>query len=339
MNKPFFTLITPVYNIERLISKTIDSALEQTFSDWEMILIDDGSPDNAGNICDEYSRRDSRIKVIHKANAGLAAARNTGIDASNGEYFWIYEGSDLFVDSHTLQQVHDDIKGQEIDIYFARLQDMMEKGWKVTSVQDNYCIDGVWEGDGRSLFIRLYDHDDILALSSPVNKVFRTAFVKDNCLRFYEGIYHDDDEWIPRAITLSKKCLFTDRIIYNALTWDGCFGGMVSDASRVKKACDKMLIAEHCCNDIDKRFTERGTEFKKKYYEYYVRMYLDGVAALNEVHDLKMKGKIINSIKEHKNVWHYMGECFSRNLRALSTLSKIIGLDGATKVVCRRYQK
>ena len=156
MNTPFLTLITPVYNIERLISHTIDSALEQTFTDWEMILIDDGSPDHAGEICDEYASRDSRIKVVHKKNAGLAAARNTGIENAKGKYFWIYEGSDLFYSKDTLQDIYQDLVNEEVDIYFGLLQDMMEKGWEVTNVQNKYCVDGFWNEDGRNLFIKLY---------------------------------------------------------------------------------------------------------------------------------------------------------------------------------------
>ena len=337
MSQPFFTLITPVYNIERLISKTIESALEQTFTDWEMILVDDGSPDDAGKICDDYKEKDPRIKVVHKKNAGLAAARNTGIENASGKYFWIYEGSDLFFDRDTLRNVHDDLVKNDVDIYFARLQDMMEKGWEVTNVQKEYCVNGFREGDGRSLFLTLYDNDDVLALSSPVNKVFRTEFVKNEKLRFYEGIYHDDDEWIPRAIVLSKRCLFTDRIVYNALTWDGCLGGAVSEKSLTRKACDKMLIAEHCCKDIDERFPQKGTEFKKKYYEYYVRMYIDGIAALNKVKDPSYREKIECCAKEHKDVWRYMGSCNSGNLRILSLISKLIGSKLARKMRIKRY--
>ena len=171
MKQPFISLITPVYNIERLISKTIESALEQTFTDWEMILVDDGSPDNAGKICDEYAKKDSRISVIHKKNEGLAAARNTGISACCGRYFLIFEGSDLLFNEYTLEEIYQDLLNSPVDIYFARLRDMMEKDWKVTGIQSEYCVDGLFESGGQNLFIKLYNNRDILALSSPVNKI------------------------------------------------------------------------------------------------------------------------------------------------------------------------
>ena len=337
MKQPFFSLITPVYNIERLLGITVQSALEQTFTDWEMVLIDDGSPDNAGALCDEYAKQDSRIKVVHKQNEGLAAARNTGIENANGKYFIILEGSDRFFDKNTLQKVYDYLNENPVDIYFAKLRDVLEIGLVATNVQDDYCVNGEFAG-GKDLFIKLFDNDEILALSAPVNKVYRTSFVKDNNLYFYKGIYHDDDEWIPRAIALSNKCYFTNEIMYDALTWDGCLGGAVSDKSLTRKACDKMLIAEHCCKKIDEIFEEQGTEFKEKYYEYYVRMYFDGIVSLNKVKEGECRAKIQASIKEHKGVFIYARRCKARNLRLLAIVRKIFGLAVAKKLILRRYR-
>jgi glycosyltransferase involved in cell wall biosynthesis len=86
------SIIVPVYKAEKYISKCIESLVVQTIKDIEIILVDDGSPDNSGKICDEYSYKDNRIKVVHKVNGGVSSARNNGIKASIGEYI-------LFVDS------------------------------------------------------------------------------------------------------------------------------------------------------------------------------------------------------------------------------------------------
>ena len=83
---PKISIISPVYNAERYIVKCLDSILVQTFQDWELILVDDGSSDKSGVICDEYAARDSRVIVIHKENGGVGAARQTGLDAVTGEY-------------------------------------------------------------------------------------------------------------------------------------------------------------------------------------------------------------------------------------------------------------
>ena len=118
---PQISVIVPVYNVEQYLKRCVDSILEQTFTDFELILVDDGSPDNCGAICDEYAQKDSRIHVIHQKNGGLSAARNAGID-------WVFANSDsqwlTFVDSD------DWIHPQMMEI----LLDMVQSSGKKISV-------------------------------------------------------------------------------------------------------------------------------------------------------------------------------------------------------------
>ncbi|MDT6770440.1 glycosyltransferase, partial [Enterococcus faecium] len=79
------SIIVPVYKVEKYLRKCVDSILAQTFTDFEVILVDDGSPDNSGKICDEYAEKDNRVRVIHKENGGLSSARNAGIDVARGK--------------------------------------------------------------------------------------------------------------------------------------------------------------------------------------------------------------------------------------------------------------
>ena len=91
------SVIVPIYNVENYIHRCIDSILAQTFTDFELILVDDGSPDNCGKICDEYAKKDSRINVIHKENGGLSSARNAGLDIASGDYI-VFVDSDDYVE-------------------------------------------------------------------------------------------------------------------------------------------------------------------------------------------------------------------------------------------------
>ena len=91
-NTPKVSIIVPVYNAEKYLHRCVDSILAQTFTDWELLLIDDGSPDRSGEICDGYAMKDARIRVIHKENGGVSSARNVGLDATKGK--WV-----VFVDS------------------------------------------------------------------------------------------------------------------------------------------------------------------------------------------------------------------------------------------------
>ena len=92
-----FSVIVPIYNIEKYIRRCIDSVLEQSFTHYELILIDDGSPDNCGAICDEYAKKDARIKVIHKQNGGLVSARQAGIKKACGDYIFHLDGDDAIL--------------------------------------------------------------------------------------------------------------------------------------------------------------------------------------------------------------------------------------------------
>ncbi len=338
MSKPFFSLVTPVYNIERLLPKTIDSALLQTFKDWEMVLVDDGSPDNAGKICDEYALKDKRIKVIHKKNEGLAEARNSGIKEITGKYFIILEGSDVFPDKNTLKEIYNDLINNDVDIYFGLLQDVLEKGNEIVNVQKKYSVSGLFLDGGKKLFERLYDNNEILALSSPVNKVFKTNFVVKNNLWFCKGIYHDDDEWLPRTIVLSNKSFFTDKIIYNAMTWDGCLGQNFSEKGVTKKSCDKMFLAKRCIDDIDIRFPSHE-EFKPKFYEYYIRIYMSGILDLSYIKDKDFIEQINQSIAKNKSVLNVANKTKSKNLKILYYIYKFLGINVAKKFILKRYSK
>ena len=91
---PSISVIVPIYKVEQYLSRCIDSILSQSFKDFELILVDDGSPDNCGTICDNYAARDSRITVIHKANEKLCAARNSGMDIAQGDWLAFIDSDD-----------------------------------------------------------------------------------------------------------------------------------------------------------------------------------------------------------------------------------------------------
>lgn len=111
-----FSIIIPCYNIEKYISKTLESVLKQTFQDFEIILINDGSKDNTGKILDDYSKKDKRIKVIHKGNEGVSEARNVGIRNATGEYIYFLDGDDL-IENTLLERANEVFKNDKIEIF------------------------------------------------------------------------------------------------------------------------------------------------------------------------------------------------------------------------------
>ena len=118
MSSTKVSIISPVYNAEKYIRRCLDSIVAQTLTDWEVVLVDDGSTDKSGDICDEYAQADARIKVIHKNNGGVAAARQTGVSAATGEYL-IHADPDDYVEPEMLEEMVAEIQRQGVDILVA----------------------------------------------------------------------------------------------------------------------------------------------------------------------------------------------------------------------------
>lgn len=141
-----FSIIVPVYKVEKYLPACIESVLNQTFSDFELILVDDGSPDKCGEICESYKAKDNRIKVIHKPNGGLASARRAGIQACGGDYVFNLDSDDL-IESDTLEYAAKTISDTNCDIVSFSYR------WVKNGRTVNITNDGLNEG--------LYTENDI----------------------------------------------------------------------------------------------------------------------------------------------------------------------------------
>ncbi|MBM7710553.1 glycosyltransferase family 2 protein [Enterococcus xiangfangensis] len=117
------SIIVPVYNVEKYLKKCVDSILAQTFTDFELILVDDGSPDNSGAICDQYAEQDSRVKVIHKENGGLSDARNAGIEVAKGKYLGFID-SDDYIAEDMYELLYNNIIREKADLSICGIYDV-----------------------------------------------------------------------------------------------------------------------------------------------------------------------------------------------------------------------
>lgn len=156
-----FSIIVPVYNVETYLRECVESVLSQDFQDYELLLIDDGSPDACPTICDEYAEKDARVKVVHKANGGLVSARKTGAELAQGEYVLNLDGDDWFADGF-LRTINDAIlksdgadvigfgytekKGSEEKIVRHKLSEGVYAGEKLEEVREIYLYDKYQKG-------------------------------------------------------------------------------------------------------------------------------------------------------------------------------------------------
>lgn len=213
MNNPFFSVIIPVYKVEKYLHQCVDSILSQSFLDFEIILVDDGSPDGCPAICDAYARRDQRIRVIHQKNGGVSSARNAGLMAANGTYI-IFLDSDDYHLSNSLEQLYNNIISDLPDICCFGVQQEVVGGIR-NHVSKNYSgvlTDELLLSVAYAGFVR--SNIAMIDVSS-FNKAYKAAIVKqarlsfDTTLRLAEDITFNV-QYLCNCTTV--KCI--DSILY-----------------------------------------------------------------------------------------------------------------------------
>jgi len=199
----FFSLIIPVYNVEKYLAECLDSCINQTFKDIEIICINDCSPDNSDLILNKYAKKDSRIKIItHEKNKGLGGARNTGIAVATGKYSWFID-SDDYIFLNACEILNDIIEQFNADIIRF---DRIEYSYDIFTKKKSILIQQPYSWELNKLFTKA----DYTKLEMPeISACFfisSTSLIKT--LKFREGVSHEDNDFTP--IIFSKaKTIFT----------------------------------------------------------------------------------------------------------------------------------
>lgn len=150
MNSPKISIIVPVYNVEKYLDRCMQSLVNQTLKDIEIILVDDGSPDNCPQMCDEYAQKDNRIKVIHKQNAGLGYARNSGLEIATGKYV-AFVDSDDYVDTSMYEALYKRAETINVDVVYCGFNTEVSKNkWRESKEVNK---DQLWEGNNVKEFM------------------------------------------------------------------------------------------------------------------------------------------------------------------------------------------
>lgn len=202
------SIIIPVYKVEKYLNQCIDSVLNQTYKNIEILLIDDGSPDRCPAICDEYASKDNRIKVIHKENGGLSEARNCGIRRTAGEYILFLDSDDYWEDANFLEDIFEK-NNNNADIiifgfkkYFERSNQFVDK--KRMDVKDT--------SDKNILLKSLINTNCFKACAW--DKAVKRKLIVDNNMNFPIGLYSEDIEWCSNLILHSQSVAIHNKNVY-----------------------------------------------------------------------------------------------------------------------------
>lgn len=197
---PLITVIIPVYKVEEYLNICVDSIIYQSYLNLEILLVDDGSPDNCPKICDEYERKDKRIHVIHKVNGGLSDARNFGIKAATGDYIIFLDSDDKLANKDVIKNLVDFIVKEKPTITFCNQVRRFSKD------SENPVFEKTINDETK------YTSNELFNLASKKHYLFAAwlfvvsrHFLIENNLFFKKGLLHEDMEWIPRVLCADNE--------------------------------------------------------------------------------------------------------------------------------------
>ena len=209
---PTFSLIVPIYKVEEYLPKCIDSVLAQTCQDYELLLVDDGSPDNSGKICDEYAAKyPDRIRAIHQPNGGAGAARNHGISVSTGEYILFLDGDDYLSEN-----------------LLSDLKNAMEK-----TAADLYVFGAIVEKDGKEVgqlhelipcdqLCSAKEHPELFfGVMAPWNRAYKRSLFTDYQIEFASKVWYEDIRVVTKIHSVAASALRLPGAYYHYLQREG----------------------------------------------------------------------------------------------------------------------
>ena len=206
------SFIIPVYKVEQYLPQCVESILCQSYTDFEIILVDDGSPDNSGILCDEYAKKDYRVRVIHKPNGGLSDARNAGLKEVQGEWVIFIDSDDFWVNDSCLQQIMSVVEqhvecgfvGFNCSYYYEDIQSFTK--WVAYDDNLGHPID-------KNTAMRALVASGTMPMSACLKVISRKA-LQNMQLKFIKGLLSEDIPWFLDLLEGCGKCMFVNQYIY-----------------------------------------------------------------------------------------------------------------------------
>ena len=253
---PKISIIVPVYKVEKYLCRCIDSILNQSFEDFELILVDDGSPDSCGIICDEYCKKDKRIKVIHKENGGLSSARNAGLDIAQGEYIGFVD-SDDYINKDMYNIMYREIKKTNSDIVICNYKNVYN--YDYFNIKAKYKIEDIKYFNKINALEELYGIKKIQFIVA-WNKLYKKSIFLN--LRYEENKIHEDEFIIHKILYKCKNVKYINCELYYYMQRKN---SIMSEDFNIKK-----LDAVYALNDRAKFFRINCLQnlTEKAQYEY-----------------------------------------------------------------------
>lgn len=294
MANELVSIILPIYNVENYLRRCVESVINQTYQNLEIILVDDGSKDSSGKICDEYCAKDSRVKCIHKKNGGLSDARNAGIEIATGVYLCFID-SDDFIHSQYVETLHGALKKYDADMAVCNFQRVKEEDMPFEQNIKLAEVCGHVLNQDESWFA-LYDDKLKYQYTIACSKLYKRSVFSN--LRFPVGRLNEDSATAHQVIGLIEKSVYVDAVLYYYLVRAGSI--MNSDI----KTDDSVKAVE----DRITYFMHQGKkELLEKTYCYYATMIMGTYCRLPEIGYDDLRCSLVSRLetvyKQHKDIY------------------------------------
>ncbi|WP_190284763.1 glycosyltransferase [Bacillus sp. S3] len=246
------SIIVPIYNVENYLSRCIDSLLNQTYKKVEVILINDGSIDNSGTICDKYAFEDSRIKVIHRENGGLSEARNTGILNATGDYI-LFVDSDDYIEPNSIEVLISHAIKYDLDVLEANA--IIEYPQKIEKlVQTRISTTEIFTG--LDYIVKRINENYITAVACI--KFCKLKFIKDNNLLFAKNRLHEDELWTPCLFLAAARVMFIDFEFYHYIIRENSITQSKNKKMNIESMLNNCIELEKLYNSLDIEKSEKS---------------------------------------------------------------------------------
>ena len=247
--EPLISVVIPVYNAGEYLRRCLSSVCGQSYQNWEIILIDDGSTDGSGSICDEFAGEDGRIRAIHQKNAGVSASRNRGIDLAKGDHITFLD-SDDWIEANLYQRLADEIRDQDPDI--------IQWAYEVDDA-DGHCI---YKKRYRVKTLEACDCNQIFEYFAPIgyvwNKIYKMQVIDSLSARFEEGVsLYEDMLFNLFLLSNNRTILLHDHVGTHYMQYPASLGrkGKASYYSTAIRCLDQKLslLENHDISEVEKK--------------------------------------------------------------------------------------
>lgn len=232
--EPLISVIVPVYKVEDKLSRCVESVFAQTDSHWELILVDDGSPDNSGRLCDEYAAQDSRVRVLHQANAGVSAARNAGMAIAQGDW-WAFVDSDDSIAPTFLEDFLAALRTYpSLDMYFGDVTQKKINGDTFVQYHHPQRLCSLYDA---------YERYQLQITGDATAKVFRAAVIRENAIAFPVGIHFAEDYVFLMSYLLhTGKVFLSSKVCYTYYRSEGSLSTTTRYDFEKERRCAALIL-------------------------------------------------------------------------------------------------